>query len=105
VGEVKIIVPRKILKVGKSLCFTIPSAVFPPDVFYAYLSGEAIVYSSEPPSETLFLTVKPRVQARFRNRTYYVLTVPAEYARALGITKGMHVHVEVSDGKLVLRKP
>ena len=104
---------KKVLRIGKSLSFVLPSAIAralgitPETRFFVFIdsSTNTIVYTLRQPN-TLYTTVKARLQSRTKGHRYYVLTIPYTYATILGINEGDKVIVELDEkkGKIILRK-
>jgi len=101
---------RRVAVIGSSLSFVLPSSfarllgVTPETAFYVYLDGGSIVYSPDPPEGKRYAVVKARVQARFREHRYYVLTIPRPYAQHIGIDKGDAVNIKLEEGKIILNR-
>jgi antitoxin component of MazEF toxin-antitoxin module len=107
--------PKTVKMIGKSLSIVLPSVVVRSlgiDLrsnfrFFAYQYNGKIVYSLTPPEfTTYYVKLKPRVQARRKGREYYVLTVPAVFARVLGIKEGSKVLLHYYGGpKIIVLEP
>jgi len=101
---------KKVVRIGKSLSIILPTKVADillingNTIFYAYVVGNKIVYSLDKPSDKKFMEIKPRVQARYGDREYYAITIPAVYARVVGITEGSLVLVKCFDRMFVIEK-
>ncbi|RLE83326.1 MAG: hypothetical protein DRJ67_12420 [Thermoprotei archaeon] len=85
----------RVRRIGGSLSVYVP--VFMAEIirrrhgeFYAYVEDGGITYSPRPP-RARHKRVKLRVQARYKDRKYYVLTVPATLATELGLADGSTV--------------
>ena len=97
-GENMLRIEKIVRKVGDSLSIIVPSIVARnmfdgEEHLYACMDGSRIYYSKDPASGVC-IKVKPRKIARHGNRSYYALTIPAPFARMLGIEKDSAVILE-----------
>lgn len=98
---------KRVSRIGKSLSVILPSSmarslgIEPSTVLYAYVDGNRIVYSLNPPDRPVpFVEVKPRVQSKYKSIRYYALTIPSVLAKELGIGEGDYVVVRCGEERI-----
>jgi len=86
----KLVDVRRVMRIGKCYSFIVPVQILDSlrlssNMFYVHLKDRFLVYTQDTPSRYF---VKLRKVSRYKNRSYYALTIPVEYVNILGIKQG-----------------
>jgi len=95
---------RKVMRIGKCYSFIVPVQILgslrlSSNMFYVHLKDKFIVYTQDIPSRYF---VKLRKISRYRDRSYYALTIPIEYANILGIRQGDSLLIYLDGNNIVV---
>ena len=98
---------KRVMKIGTSLGISIPSELagrLVGRIIYTYIEDNKLVFSMKPVYNKYIISIRARQYTRFRDKIYYALTIPAMFARQLGITMGSVLMLEVKDDTIVAYK-
>jgi len=100
----KLVDVRKVMRIGKSYSFIVPTQILDSlrlssNLFYVHLKDKSLVYTQDTPSKYF---VKLRKVSRYRDRSYYALTIPIEYADILGIRQGDSLLIYLDGNSIVV---
>jgi len=107
-----IVVPRKVFKPKRinTLSVSIPryildfTEISPHEELFCWSEGDKVAFSTEGKEGVLMQRVKLRAVSRYKDREYYMLTIPMRFARELGIKKGDYVLLAIGKRHLYVMK-